>query len=112
MTQFKLKCFFSETTTLSLRESTGESDESAEATVSAFWFSNDIHLSDIFFKVEIAELESWLKIKIENRLKTTSSKNLRQKQNSKHLQISRILLNIDPKRSEYRYKYPDICVWA
>ena len=41
--------------------------------MSAFWFSNDIHLWDIFFKVETAELESLLKIKIEKRLKTTSS---------------------------------------
>ena len=70
MTQFKLKCSLLETTTLSLRESIGESDESAEATVSAFWFSNDIHLWDIFFWAETAELESWHKIKTEIRLKT------------------------------------------
>ena len=54
----KLKCFLLETTTFSFSESTGESGESAEATVSVFLFSTDVHLWDLLFREETAELKS------------------------------------------------------
>ena len=58
MTQYEYKYSLLETSSFSLSESTTESDESAGVIVLVFLFGADLHLWDMLFWEETAELES------------------------------------------------------